>query len=238
MKLAIRAIHAAGSGHPGGSLSVYPILEWLYFRHMLPQPYDFTDNDRDICILSKGHACPALYSIFYRLGVLTEEEVLSLRKLGAKAQGHPARTWLLEVETSTGSLGQGLAVAAGMALANKSRRVFCVVGDGDMQEGVSIETARFAVAYNLDNLIVVWDKNDKLSDRYSLLYPDIHLQWSAAGWQVFTSTEYQVSKGIPTLLALNTVKGFPVWGIDSDGMHGSVTLSDKDLRQALEKLDG
>lgn len=218
----LEAIHAARSGHPGGSATVYPILRWLFFERMQPQPYDFSG---DICILSKGHAAPALYQIFQELGIISEEEELKLRKLGSKTQGHPARRWLPEVIASTGSLGQGLAVAAGMALAKRNRNVYCVVGDGDMQEGISTEVARLVVAYGLENLIVVWDKNDKLSDEYSLVFPNIHLEWSCIGWSVFVGMKHEINKGIPTLLVIETDKALP---------HGSVTMSDKDLEQWLK----
>ena len=222
----LRSIQAAGSGHPGGSVTALPILEWLYFKHMCPQPYDFSDPDRDICILSKGHAAPALYAVFERMGILSHQEMLNLRKLSEPAQGHPATRWLPHVITSTGSLGQGLAVAAGMALANGRRRVFCVVGDGDMQEGIATEVARFAVSQKLENLVVVWDKNDALSDEYSVVYSDIPWEWSVAGWSVFVGFDYQSMRGKPSLLVIKTDKTLP---------HGSVTLSDEDVDEMLGK---
>ncbi len=110
-----------------------------------------------------------------------------------------------------------------MALAKRNRRVFCLVGDGDMQEGISSEVARFAVERKLNNLVVIWDKNDALSDEYSVVYPDIHLEWSAVGWDVFVGTEYQAGV-MPVLLVNETIKALP---------HGSVKLSEDDLCKML-----
>lgn len=214
----LRAIQKAGSGHPGGSVTVLPILEWLYLSEMRPE---------DICILSKGHAAPALYAIFEKLGIISESELMKLRKPGSLTQGHPSLRHLPEVITSTGSLGQGLAVAVGLAFADRSRRVFCVVGDGDMQEGISTEVARFALLnQELSNLIVIWDKNDNLSDDYSVVYPDIFYEWSAMGWTVSLVKHPALISLVvaPLLLVVETKKVLP---------HGSVKLSEEDVCKML-----
>lgn len=246
--LALKAIYAAGSGHPGGSLSVAEILDVLYFEIMSPQPYRWTDG-RDICILSKGHACPALYACFVLLGALSEAQLMDLRKLGSPTQGHPAYTWLKEVETSTGSLGQGFGVAVGMALGLKlkqsARRVFCVVGEGDLHEGISAEAARLASYHKLNNLTVIADYNKKQSDQFSALMINPQAEFEAYGWHVYAT---HTTKGLryalnnmgerPHFILHFTAKGSGVDFMEQDksGYHGSVELSAAQLEKALEQL--
>ena len=138
----IKSVHAAGSGHPGGSLSAADILTALYFEVMNIDSQNPEKEDRDKFILSKGHANPALYSVLAERGYFPKEELLSLRKLGSKLQGHPNMHYVPGVEMSTGSLGQGLAVSVGMALAskmdNRKNRIFTLMGDGEIQEGTSM----------------------------------------------------------------------------------------------------
>lgn len=254
---ALTYIHAAGSGHPGGSLSVADILATLYFRVARPQPYSPVADNRDIIILSKGHCCPALYAAW---GILIKEGVpkpawwgagpIDLRKLGSAFQGHPALAHTPWCETSTGSLGQGFSVAVGMAMALKgqNRHVYCILGDGELQEGVVTEAARVSTWTDLDNLTVIIDFNRLASDQYSLLVEAIALEWSAFGWDVASCDGHNHRElvellrrrpGSPTCIIARTVKGKGWQRAEKDpaGMHGSVTMSDSDLKEALDDLD-
>lgn len=255
--LSLRACHATGSGHPGGCLSVADVLAALYFQVMFPQPYMPMAPDADVLVLSKGHACPALYAAHHLLGIMSEDEVLALRKLGAKAQGHPARTWTPGVVTSTGSLGQGCSFAVGLALGFKrggsGRRVFCVLGDGDLQEGVTAEAARLASHWRLNNLVFVCDRNCKTSDVHSVdPVRDAVAEFRSWGWWAETCNghdpdelgkllEFVLMKtSRPLYVEARTVKGNGVSFMESDpsGYHGSLTLSDEEMRLALEELNG
>jgi len=160
----IRMIAAAGSGHPGGSLSVIDILAVLYAKHLRHDPKKPEWPERDRLILSKGHACPALYAVLAHRGFFPMERLATLRQLGSPLQGHPERHRLPGVEASTGSLGQGLSMGLGMALAAKldgsSRRVYVVTGDGEMQEGQVWEALLAAPQFRLDNLTLIVDSNN------------------------------------------------------------------------------
>ena len=153
----------AGSGHPGGSLSAADILTVLYFKEMNINPESPRAPERDRFVLSKGHAAPVLYAALAERGFFPREDLLSLRKTGAKLQGHPDMNRVPGVEISTGSLGQGLSAANGMALAGKldkaSYRVYAMIGDGECQEGQIWEAAMFAAHYKLDNLVAFLDHN-------------------------------------------------------------------------------
>jgi len=269
-KRAVKYIHASSGAHPGGSLSVADILTALYFEILRPQPYRPDYPDRDIIILSKGHSCPALYACWELLIEESQKYLdpdflslppwwnggpMGLRKLGNPFQGHPSLPHIPWVETSTGSLGQGFAVAAGMAYGFKAkgldRRVYCVLGDGELQEGIVAETARAAAWLGLDNLIAIVDYNGMASDRYSRLVDDPIGEFEAWGWMTWLvdghNFDYLILAmkkygmvGQPFCLIANTVKakGVPAWEADPDKTHGSVTLSDNDLQMALEAIDG
>lgn len=159
----IKMIEAAGSGHPGGSLSVIDMLTVLYDKHLAHRPQEPNWPDRDRLILSKGHACPALYAVMAHHGYFPKSELMNLRKLGSPLQGHPDRLRLPGIELSTGSLGQGLSVALGLALAakmdKKNWRAWCVLGDGEMQEGQCWEALMAAPKFKLDNLVAIVDYN-------------------------------------------------------------------------------
>ncbi len=159
----IRMLVEAGSGHPGGSLSCTDMLVALFFHKMRHRPVDPNWIDRDRFVLSKGHCVPALYATLARAGYFSREELLSLRKLNGRLQGHPDRNRLPGIEASTGSLGQGLSIAQGMALAGKiSRkpyRVYCVISDGECQSGQVWEAAMAAPKFKLDNLCALLDYN-------------------------------------------------------------------------------
>ena len=160
----IRMIAAAGSGHPGGSLSVVDLLAVLYARHLRHDPKRPDWPERDRLILSKGHACPALYAVLARRGFFPQESLLTLRRLGSPLQGHPERHRLPGIEASTGSLGQGLSIGLGLALAarldRRDWRVYVVTGDGELQEGQVWEAAMAAAKFKLGNLTLIADCND------------------------------------------------------------------------------
>ncbi len=159
----IRMLHAAGSGHPGGSLSVIDILTVLFFRWIKRTPENALDPERHRFVLSKGHGVPALYAVLARRGVIPHEDLLRLRQVDSDLQGHPHNGSIPAVEASTGSLGQGLSIAQGMAMAakldRKPRKIYCVIGDGESQEGQVWEALLSAPHHRLDNLIVVLDYN-------------------------------------------------------------------------------
>lgn len=182
---------AAGSGHPGGSLSAADVMAVLYFKLMNIDPADPHNPDRDRFVLSKGHAAPILYAALAERGFIERDEIMTLRKLGSRLQGHPAYGHLPGVEASTGSLGQGLSVACGMALAarlqGRDYKVFCLLGDGELQEGQNWEAAMFARQYGLNNLIAIVDQN-KLqicgrTDDVMCIEP-LPEKWKAFGWNV------------------------------------------------------
>ncbi|MFA6002830.1 MAG: transketolase [Elusimicrobiota bacterium] len=159
----IRMIAAAGSGHPGGSLSVIDLLAGLYARHLRHDPKRPDWPERDRLILSKGHACPALYAVLAEHGYFPKAQLATLRKLGSPLQGHPERHRLAGIEAATGSLGQGLSMGVGMALAakldRKDFRIYVVCGDGELQEGQVWEAAMSAAKFKLDNLTLIVDCN-------------------------------------------------------------------------------
>ena len=160
----LKMLSHAASGHPGGSLSVIDIIVTLFFSEIQMDPKNPNWEDRDRFILSKGHGVPALYAVLSKLGIIPKEELMTLRRIDSRLQGHPDRHLLPVVEASTGSLGQGLSIAQGVAmglkLQKKSSRVFCVLGDGETQEGQIWETALSAPKFKLDNLIVFIDNNN------------------------------------------------------------------------------
>ncbi|PLX28538.1 MAG: transketolase [Ignavibacteria bacterium] len=159
----IKMLHAAGSGHPGGSLSLIDLLTVIMTRYVKRTPDNVSDPDRNRFILSKGHGVPALYAVLAKLGVIGHDELLSLRTIDSRLQGHPHNASLPAVEASTGSLGQGLSIAQGMAMTakldSKEYKVYCVIGDGETQEGQIWEVLLSAPMHKLDNLIVVLDYN-------------------------------------------------------------------------------
>lgn len=222
----IRMLVEAGSGHPGGSLSCIDILVTLFFHKMRHRPAEPNWLDRDRFVLSKGHCVPALYAVLAKAGYLSREELLSLRKLNSRLQGHPDRHRLPGIEASTGSLGQGLSVALGMALAGKSSkkdyRVYCMISDGESQAGQVWEAAMAAPKFKLDNLCVLLDYNKiQLSGAVKdimNLEPLIN-KWRAFNWNtleidghnfqeiICSLNEAESVKEKPTLILCHTTKG-------------------------------
>lgn len=254
---ALRGIHSAGAGHPGGSLSVTDILVSLYFNVMNVNPEDPKMEGRDRLILSKGHAAPALYSVLAHRGFFDPSELLTLRKLGSRLQGHPSMELCPGVEMSTGSLGQGFSVAVGMAIADKidgkSRRTFVVTGDGELQEGIIWEAALSAAKHGLDNLIAVVDWNnlqiDGVVDTVKKVAP-IDDKFAAFGWEAFVCDGHDMQalldayekamavKGKPVCIVAKTVKGKGVSFMENQaGWHGKAP-SDEQLEAAIKELGG
>ena len=255
----IEALYHAGSGHPGGALSMVEILTVLYFREMNIRPEDPAWADRDRLILSKGHACPSYYAALAERGYFAVEELNTLRKPHSRLQGHPCMGKTPGVDMSTGSLGQGLAVAAGMALygkkQNKDYRVYCIIGDGESEEGEIWETAMSAAHYKLDNLIVFLDANrlqiDGRVDDVMNIFP-MCPKFAAFGWNAMEIDGHDIGRiveavetakafagsGRPTFIQCNTVKGKGVSFMENQvGWHGSPINHDNYVR-AMAELNG
>lgn len=224
--LVVKIITEAGSGHPGGSLSIAEILTVLYFRVMNIDPSNPLKPDRDRFVLSKGHAAPALYAILALRGFFPEENLMSLRKIDSILQGHPHRLDTPGVEASTGSLGQGLSMACGMAMGLKLSRipasVYCIIGDGESQEGQIWEAAMTAGFRKLENLCVFLDYNNLQIDGMVSEIKDIapvREKWESFNWHVLEINGHdlgEIQESIsgfkseterPTLVIANTVKG-------------------------------
>lgn len=253
----IRSIHAAGSGHPGGSLSAADILAVLYFGEMDVDPGDPKKPGRDKFILSKGHAGPVQYAALAERGFFPKEELLGLRKIGNRFQGHPDCRKVPGIEMSTGSLGQGFSASAGMAMANKldkdKGRVYVLLGDGELQEGIVWETAMSAAHYGLDNLTAIIDWNglqiDGANDDVMKVRP-IDEKFRAFGWNAimidghdFTQiadafAEARRCKGKPTAIVAKTCKGKGVSFMENNpGWHGKAPSADE-AAQAVSELGG
>ncbi len=253
----IRQVHSAGSGHPGGSLSAADIVTALYFKEMNIDPENPKMKGRDKFVLSKGHAAPVQYAALAERGFFPKEELLTLRKLGSHLQGHPNRDKVSGIEMSTGSLGQGFAVCVGMALANKldkdPGRIYTLLGDGELQEGLIWEAAMAAAHYKLDNLCVIVDWNglqiDGNNDDVMTVRP-IDEKFKAFGFNVLTIDGHDFGeifvafqqardcKDKPTAIIAKTCKGKGVsYMADQAGWHGKAP-DDEQMKQAVEELGG
>ena len=253
----VRMLTKAGSGHPGGSLSIIDILNVLYFEEMNIDPKNPKMEDRDRFVLSKGHAAPALYAVLAEKGYFPEEELWKLRKTGAILQGHPDMKKIPGVDMSTGSLGQGLSAANGMAIAaklnKKSYRVYAAAGDGEIQEGQIWEAAMSAAHYKLDNLILFVDWNglqiDGPNDEVMTVAP-IDAKFRAFGWNVISINGHDYDairgaiaaaksvKGKPTAIVATTVKRKGVSFIENQvGWHGKAP-NEEQCQEALKELEG
>ncbi|MHB8157306.1 MAG: transketolase [Desulfocucumaceae bacterium] len=253
----IRMLCRAGSGHPGGSLSAADIVAALYFKVMRIDPDNPKKPDRDRFVLSKGHAAPVLYSALAQRGYFPREELDTLRKLGSRLQGHPDMKRLPGVEMSTGSLGQGLSAANGMALAGKldrlDYRVYVLLGDGENQEGQVWEAAMAAAHYKLDNLTAFVDHNRLQIDGpiEEVMSPEpVADKWKAFGWdvqvidghdmlQILQALEKASTvRGKPQMIVAETVKGKGVSFMENGvGWHG-VAPKQEEMEKALAELAG
>jgi len=252
----VTAVHSAKSGHPGGSLSATDIFTYLYFEEMNIDPADPKKEDRDRFVLSKGHVAPGLYSTLANRGFFPVEDLTTLRHTGSYLQGHPDMKHIPGVDMSSGSLGQGLSCAVGMALGAKMQgkeyRTYCLCGDGEIQEGQIWEAAMFAGHRKLDNLVVIVDNNNlqidgKISDVCSP-YP-IDKKFEAFNFHVinvdgndFDSLraafeEARATKGMPTAIVAKTIKGKGVSFMeDNAGWHGKAP-NDDEYATAMEELN-
>ncbi len=257
----IRMLHEAGSGHPGGSLSAADIVATLYFGGVMNvNPQDESDPNRDRFILCKGHAAPVLYAALAELGYIEQEELLTLRKLHSRLQGHPDSKKLPGVEVCTGSLGQGLSVAAGLALGlrldagqDEPQTVFALMGDGEIEEGQVWEAAMFAAHYQLGNLVAIVDNNNLQIDgdvREVVGLRDIPAKFRAFGWDVIEVDGHDVQalleafaaakacKDKPVCIVASTVKGKGVSFMENQaGWHGKAP-NDEQAEQAIAELKG
>ncbi len=253
-RLIIEGVYNAGSGHPGGSLSCADILAYLYFDKMNVSPDRADDPERDRFVLSKGHASPALYAALALKGYFPVEEIKTLRKLGARLQGHPDMHTTPGVDMSTGSLGQGFSAACGMAkaakIAGRDYHVYTLLGDGESQEGEVWEAAMFASHYKLDNLTAFLDYN-KLQidgDVRDVMNPvPLDEKFRAFGWEVRTvdghdlaQIEAAVNSGVagrPLMIICDTVKGKGVSYMENAvGWHGKAPKQ-PEYEQAVKELD-
>ncbi len=253
-------LEAAKSGHPGGSLSAIDLLTVLWFNEMrgVQQASSLAD-DRDRFVLSKGHGVPALYAILAKKGFIPVEELKTLRRTGARLQGHPDRVRMPIVEASTGSLGQGLSVAQGLAMGlrmeGKKSRVYCMVGDGEIQEGQIWEAAMSAPHFKLSNLCVILDANngqiDGPVDQVMPIEP-IAAKWRSFGWHVIEINghdfgqiqsayeefrkHHESGKEAPVFILARTVKGKGVSFMENKiEWHGSAPKAE-DARKAREEI--
>ena len=252
----ITSVHAAKAGHPGGSLSAADIFTYLYFEEMNVDPKDPKKADRDRFVLSKGHTAPGLYSALAQKGYFPVEDLETLRHLGSYLQGHPDMKHIPGVDMSSGSLGQGISAAVGMAIAGKrdnaDYRVYTLLGDGEIQEGQVWEASMMAGFRKLDNLVVIVDNNnlqiDGTIDEVCSPYP-IDKKFEAFNFHVINIDgndfdqidaafkEAKATKGMPTAIIAHTVKGKGVSFMENQvGWHGTAP-NDEQYAVAMEELE-
>jgi transketolase len=251
----VEMLYRAGSGHVGGSLSATDALVALFFGHMHLEPGNACYPDRDYFVLSKGHAAPALYAILARLDFFPREELLTLRQFGSNLQGHPDSKCTPGVEVPTGSLGQGLSVANGLALAlklkNGRQRVYALLGDGEIQEGQIWEAAMTASHYSLDNLTAILDRNRLQIDgrtKEVMSVEPLAAKWEAFGWHTTQVDGHSIPdvldalqacgsvKGSPSIIIAHTTKGKGVSIFEDQVKFHGVTPSTEEYHQAVKEL--
>ena len=251
----LTALHSAQSGHPGGSLSVCEILTYLYQEHMNIDANNPDDPDRDRLVLSKGHAAPMLYRNLVEKGFLPADSMATIRRMGG-LQGHPGMH-ISGVEMTGGPLGQGFPAAQGMAMAlklnNSPAKVYAILGDGELNEGVCWETAMSAPKFGLDNLIAIVDYNrvqlDGTTDEIMPLR-DLAAKWEAFGWTVLECDGHDLegldfcvsvadgAVGAPTVIIANTVKGKGVSFMEGKNAWHGKAIDDESFAKAMEELGG
>ena len=250
----VKMVHSAASGHPGGSLGAADIITYLYFKEMDINKDNVKGIDRDRFVLSKGHCSPALYAVLAEKGLL-DADLMSFRQLGSPLQGHPNMNYVDGVDMSTGSLGQGISAAVGMALANKldnnNHRVYVLCGDGESEEGIVWEALMAASHYKLDNMCVFFDLNHLQIDGNveDVIGPlPLDEKAKAFGCHVITIDgnnfeeigkaldEARATKGVPTVVIANTIKGKGVSYMENNaGWHGKAP-NDEEFAIAMEEL--
>ena len=252
----MEAVYYAQSGHPGGSLSIADILTVLYFNEMNIEPENPNMEDRDRLVLSKGHASPALYSVLANRGYFSTEELKTFRNINSNLQGHPDKNKVKGVDMTTGSLGQGLSVANGMAMAGKRNkkayRVYCIVGDGEIEEGQFWEAAMTSSHYKLDNLCLIVDNNnlqiDGSVDKVMNVYP-IDEKLKSFGFEVINIDGNNISelleafgkarntKEKPTAIIAKTVKGKGVSYMENQASWHGKAPNEEQFKQAINQLE-
>ena len=252
----VTAVHAAKAGHPGGSLSAADLYTYRYFEEMNVGPDMIGNPDRDRFVLSKGHTCPGLYAAMALKGFFPVEELKTFRKLGTRLQGHPSMQYLPGLDMSSGSLGQGISAACGMALAGKvdkkDYRVYTLLGDGELEEGQVWEAAMFAGAKKLDNLCVIVDNNNLQIDgdisEVNNPYP-IDKKFEAFNFHVITINghdfddirkafeEARTVKGMPTAIIAKTVKGKGVSYMENQASWHGTAPNDEQYAEAMKELE-
>ena len=244
-------IHAVNAGHPGGSLSVIDLLTAIYATDV-----DLTSNRRSKVILSKGHAVPAQYAVLHQYGILSDEEMKTLRRMDSRLQGHPCTHRLPEVDATTGLLGQGLSIGIGMAIAKRDagdpHNIYVICGDGEMNEGQIWEAAEQAAHYGLNNLICVVDQNGLSSSgatREVMNNRDLQAKFAAFGWQAETIDGHDMRqildalararewKGGPYALIANTIKGKGVSYMENNVAYHSSGIAGELYIQAVRDLE-
>ena len=253
----LKMLHSAGSGHTGGSLSAVEILVALFLAKLRYRPEEPDWPDRDRIVMSKGHGVPALYAVMAWVGFFPRTELMTLRRLDSRLQGHPSKIDLPGIEMSTGSLGQGLSASHGMALGlrldGKAARVYAVLGDGEAEEGMVWEAAMSAAHYRTDNLCAIVDRNriqlDGFVEKIMNLEPFAD-KWRAFGWHVIDIDGHDIAqiiraldeaetvKGKPTVIIAQTVKGAGVSIFANNPKYHGVSPTDEELAAALEELSG
>lgn len=254
----ILSLSNAGSGHLGGSLGLADVFTVLYFNELNHKPREPYWEDRDRLLLSIGHVAPVLYASLANAGYFDKEELFTLRKLGSRLQGHPSRkSGLPGIELTAGSLGQGLSVGVGMAIAakydKKSYRIFCILGDGELQEGSMWEAIMSAAHHKLDNIIAIIDRNylqidGKTSDVMEL--EPLAEKWKSFGWEVFncngnnigqlleTFKKIKLIKGIPSVIIAETIMGKGVKSVENNHLWHGKAPSEAQAVEFLGELDG
>ena len=252
----VSSVHSAKAGHPGGSLSAADIFTYLYFEELRIDPKEPKKADRDRFVLSKGHTAPGLYSALAERGYFPKEDLLTLRHVGSYLQGHPDMKHIPGVDMSSGSLGQGISAAVGMAIAGKmddaDYRVYTLLGDGEIQEGQVWEASMLAASHKLDNLVVIVDNNnlqiDGTIEEVNSPYP-IDKKFEAFNFHVIkidgndfdqidaAFKEAKTVKGQPTAIIAKTVKGKGVPFMENQvGWHGKAP-NDEEYKVAMEELE-
>lgn len=248
----IEMLYRAQSGHSGPSLSIVEILVYLFFFKKIYNNF----SNRHNFVLSKGHAVPALYSVLYGLSLISKKEIRSFREIGSKLQGHPDRTKLKFVELGTGALGQGLSVSIGFALANilhkNKKKSYCIIGDGEMQEGQIWEAAMYAGSNKLNNLCVILDNNKMQNEtltKKTLNVLPIRDKWKSFNWvtheidghsykeinQAFQKFEKEKNK--PTIIIANTIKGKGISFMENSSEWHSKVVDIKNFSKAMKELN-
>ena len=246
----IRSLYLAEGGHAGPSLSIVEILAYLYFDRKILSPKKY-----EKFVLSKGHAAPALYATLNLIGKLNDKELHSLRKINSKLQGHPDRKLIKDINAGTGALGQGLSMSIGFAIAerlkNTKKKSFCLIGDGEMQEGQIWEAAMYAGANKINNICAILDNNKMQNETYTKstlnVYP-IREKWLAFNWNVYeinghsygqiknAFNKFYKSKNKPTLIIANTIKGKGVSFMENDPSWHAKKINKNDFEKAIKEV--